>query len=47
MGYLGKQWVLWENNVFKSNVFDTALHTIYFDYNAFTFYQNKNYSSFT
>ena len=37
MGFLGKQWVF-----FKSNVFDTTSHIIYFDYKAYAFYQNKN-----
>ena len=27
--------------------FDTTSHMIYFDYKAYAFYQNKNYSCFT
>jgi len=49
-GFYGKQCVFWENNVvvFKqNNVFDTTSHMIYFDYKAYAFYQNKNYSCFT
>jgi len=37
MGVLGKQCF------FKSNVFYTTSHMIYFDYKAYAFYQNKNY----
>ena len=35
-----------ENNVFlkKAMFFDTTSHMIYFDYKAYAFYQNKNYS---
>jgi len=49
MGFWGKQWGFGENNVFfvKSNVFDMTSHMIYFDYKAYAFYQNKNYSCFT
>jgi len=36
VGFLGKQCV-----------FDTTSHMIYFDYKAYAFYQNKNYSCFT
>jgi len=44
MGFLGKQWVFFgkNNGVFKSNVFDTTSHMIYFDYKAYAFYQNNN-----
>jgi len=42
MGFWGKQCVF-----FKSNVFDTTSHMIYFDYKAYAFYQNKYYSCFT
>ena len=47
--------VFWENNgffwgkqcfFFKSNIFDTTSHMIYFDYKAYAFYQNKYYSCF-
>ena len=41
MRFLGKQWV------FKAMFFDTTSHMIYFDYKAYAFYQNKNYSCFT
>ena len=41
MGFLGKQWV------FKAMFFDMTSHMIYFDYKAYAFYQNKNYSCFT
>jgi len=54
-GFLRKQWVFGENNVFflenngffKAMFFDTTSHIIYFDYKAYAFYQNKNYSCFT
>jgi len=39
--------VFLENNGFfflKSDVFDTTSHMIYFDYKAYAYYQNKNYS---
>ena len=48
-GFFGKTMgFFWENNVFlKSNVFDTSTsHMIWFNYKAYTFYQNKNYSYF-
>jgi len=32
---------------FKAMCFDTTSHMIYFDYKAYAFYQNKNYSCFT
>ena len=48
MGFLRKQWVFWENNgYFKAMFFNTTSHMIYFDYKAYAFYQNKNYSCFT
>jgi len=49
MGFWGKQWGFGENNVFvkKQCFFDTTSRMIYFDYKAYTFYQNKNYSCFT
>jgi len=36
-----------KNNGVLSNVFDTTSHIIYFDYKAYAFYENKNYSCFT
>jgi len=42
MGFWGKQCFS-----FKSNVFDTTSHMIYFDYKTYAFYQNKNYSFLT
>jgi len=47
--FFGKQWFFGENNVFfkKALFFDTTSHMIYFDYKAYAFYQNKNYSCFT
>jgi len=39
--------VFWKTMFFfKSNVFDTTSHVIYFDYKAYAFYQNKHYSCF-
>jgi len=32
---------------FKAMFFYTTSHMIYFDYKAYAFYQNKNYSCFT
>jgi len=40
MGFMGKQWVFWENNVFVL-FFDTTSHMIYFDYKAYAFYPHK------
>jgi len=42
VGFLGKQCVF-----LKTMFFDTTSHMIYFDYKAYAFYQNKNYSCFT
>ena len=42
VGFWGKQCCL-----FKTVFFDTTSHMIYFDYKAYAFYQNKNYSCFT
>jgi len=42
MGFFGKQWVF-----FKAMYFDTTSHMIYFDYKAYAFYQNKDYSCFS
>jgi len=39
--------VFWKTMGFLSNVFDTTSHMIYFDYKAYAFYENKNYSCFT
>jgi len=41
MGFLGKQCC------FLKQCFYTISHMIYFDYKAYAFYQNKNYSCFT
>ena len=43
-GFYGKTMGFFEKQcfIFKSNVFDTTSHMIYFDYKAYAFYQNKN-----
>ena len=54
-GFFGKTMGFGENNgfwgkqcFFKKQCFlDTTSHMIYFDYKAYAFYQNKNYSCFT
>ena len=48
-GFLGKTMGFFlENNWFflKAMFFDTTSHMIHFDYKAYAFYQNKNYSCF-
>jgi len=50
MGFWGKQWVFLGKQCccfLKAMFFDTTSHTIHFDYKAYAFYQNKNYSCFT
>ena len=42
-GFLGKTMGFFGNAMF----FDTNSRIIYFDYKAYAFYQNKNYSYFT
>jgi len=49
-GFYGKSVGFWENYVLfikKTMFFDTTSHMIYFDYKAYAFYQNKNFSCFT
>jgi len=41
MGFMGKQCF------FEKHCFFTTSHMIGFDYKAYAFYQNKNYSYFT
>jgi len=45
--FFGKQWGFWKTMFLKAMFFDTTSHMIYFDYKAYAFYQNKNYSCFT
>jgi len=48
-GFLGKTMGFGGKQCFfkKQCFFDTTSHMIYFDYKAYAFYQNKNYSCFT
>ena len=48
MGFWENNGVFWKTmNFFKAMFFDTTSHMIHFDYKAYAFYQNKNYSCFT
>ena len=45
--FLVKQWFSKNKVFFKKQCLDTTSHMIWFDYKAYAFYQNKNYSYFT